>query len=67
MKMKSKKVFSLFLAMDLCSLGHKIVRLELNKEQRKQVYVFEVNETFEEDFRKIVGRHQEWQKRKNEK
>lgn len=55
--MKTKKIFSLFLAMDLCKLGHKIVGLELNKEQRKQVYVFEWSNQLEEDFGKVRKNH----------
>lgn len=51
--MKTKKVFSLFLAMDLCRMGNKIIGLELNKQQNKQVYVFEYTEKFEKDFTKI--------------
>lgn len=57
--MKTKKVFSLFLAMKLCKRGHKIVGLELNKIQNKQVYVFEVDDTLEVDFGKLIKEHNE--------
>lgn len=55
--MKTKKVFSLFLAMDLCELGHKIVALELNKSQNKQIYVFEFNDSFDKDFNELSKKH----------
>ncbi len=51
--MKTKKVFSLFLAKDLCRLGHRIVDIELNKEQHKQIYVFEVDDNFSKDFDRL--------------
>lgn len=50
---KTKKVYSLFLAKDLCRLGHKIVGLELNKYQNKQIYIFECNDKFEDDFGRL--------------
>ena len=55
--MKTKKVFSVFLAKDLCELGHKIIKLEYLKNENKQVFVFEVSGEFEKDFKTLSLSH----------
>lgn len=66
--MRTKKVFSLGLAKGLLALGYVIVGLEYNRQQNKQVYVFKVEDEFDEDFatvrRTFEKQKQEFQSKK---
>lgn len=54
--METKKIFSVFLARDLCRLGHRIIDIEYSKEEKKQVYVFEYSDKFDIDFGDIKSK-----------
>lgn len=59
--MKVKKIFSLFLAKDLLRLGHKIIGIEYNKPQNKEIYIFEVTDNFMDDFKRLSDRFKQQQ------
>lgn len=51
--MKTKEIFTYGLAKLLLSKGHKIVDLGYDKKHKRQIFIFEVDEFFIDDFSKL--------------
>lgn len=55
--MSKKRIFKKFLAIELISLGHRLVKVEKNKfNDNYLVYVFESSTNFYEDLCKLTNR-----------